>query len=256
MSRLRIATWNIAGGRKMRSQQVFDYEQKDLQYFADQLKALNLDIICLQECEYNDNDHIAETLADMVGMPHVFETRMHESHITPDNMITSVILSREPLRNTRAIQQPYPTFEVTLPNGQPAKKHIKYLQVAEHDGLCIANTQTQPLQFLGTSYESERGRPFAKQLSELFIRELKRPLVFVGDFCADLYTVHVSNIYREACDALRLNDVLPPGQTKPGNKGRADAIFITPELKNIESHIVETETDHFLCWAEVEYAKE
>jgi exonuclease III len=255
MSRLRIATWNIAGGRKMRSQEVFDYEDRDLEYFADQFKALNLDIICIQECEYLETDHIAEKLAKLLGIPCVFETLMHQSHISPGYTISTVILSKSPLIKAQAIKQPYPDFEVTLPNGQPAQKHTKYLQVAEYDGLCVANTQTQPLEFLGTPYESERGRGFAKILSKLFIEELHRPLVFAGDFCADLHTTHVSKIYKEACESFELKDVLPPGQTKPNNKGRADAIFISPELKKIDSGIVQTETDHFLCWAEIEYAK-
>lgn len=255
MRSFRIATWNIAGARKVRSQQSFDYKERDLNYFADQLRAVRPDVVCLQEGEYADRDDIVKKLAEKIDMSCVFQTQMHVSHIDPGYKISEAILSREPFESQRATRQPYPDFDLRLPNGAPAKRHIKYLQVVELRGLSIANVQTQPLEFLGTPYESERGRSYARQLSGFFVKKLKRPLVFAGDFCADLHTKHVFDIYREACDALELSDSLPPGQTKPNNSGRADAIFISPELRKVDSGIVKTQTDHYLCWAEVQYTE-
>lgn len=249
---MKIATWNIAGGHTAKSSKAFDYSTRNLNYFANQLAALNPDVLCLQEAEYelSGSLSLANYFAEQLNMPFVFETRMHASHITPGCGIALAILSKEPFDTKRSVVQPYPSFPLYLPNGKPAAKHIKHLQIAEIHGIQIANTHTQPLELLGTPYASEKGRAFADELCDLFIRELRPPLVFAGDFCADLHG-SVTEIYQKMCDALSLTDVLPPGQTKPNNTGRPDAILTSPELTAQASGIIQTETDHFLCWADI-----
>ena len=254
MNRLRIATWNIAGGRKARSAQRFDYHGRDLGYFAEQLRAIAADVVCLQEVEYAAGEDFAAQLADSAGLPHVFQTPMHASHIDTNYDLAQVMLSRRPLAKQRAVPQPYPAFPLHRPNGEPAQRFVKYLQVAELDGVQIGNVQTQPLEFLGTPYESENGRRYAAEVGDMFIRELCPPVLLAGDFCADLHTRHVVDIYGPACAALLLHDALPPGYTKPYGAGRPDALFASPEFRVIDSAIVPTETGHFLCWAELAYA--
>jgi len=251
---LRIATWNIAGGRKARSAQRFDYRERDLSYFAEQLRAIDVNVVCLQEVEYAKGEDFAAQLAGEVGLPYIFQTPMHPSHIDAKYEIAQVMLSRQSFSAQRAVAQPYPTFPLHLPSGAPAQRFVKHLQIAEIGGVQIGNVQTQPLEFLGTPYESERGRRYAAEVSEMFVRELRRPVLLVGDFCADFRTRHVADIFGSACGALALSDALPLGHTKPHAAGRPDAIFASPEFAVVDSAIVPTETDHFLCWAELAYA--
>ena len=54
-----IATWNIAGGRPIRTDGLFDYADEDINYFADELRKINPDVICLQETHMNDERSVA-----------------------------------------------------------------------------------------------------------------------------------------------------------------------------------------------------
>ena len=251
---MRIATWNIAAGHKLQSSTPLAYAEQDLSYFIDQLRRIDCDVICLQEAENRPDTgySMAKDIADQLGIDYIFETLTHPSHIRKNALLSLAIISKNPLTETIATPQPYPSFPLTLPDGNPAKKHVKYLQHAKIDGIMVANVHTQPLEFLGTPYESDLGKEYAEELNQLFIRELQRPLIFTGDFCADLHTSHVANIYTRTCETLQLTDILPPGQTKPFNKGRSDAIFVSPELTTTDSSITETMTDHFLCWATIQ----
>lgn len=248
---MKVATWNIAGGRKINSKDHFDYQKSDLTYFIDRLRDIDADVVCLQEVEFDANNSGANIIATALEMPYIFETKMHVSHIDPSKHISIAILSKNKPDKTFAVQQPYPDFPLFLPNGDPAKVHLKYLQYIELNGVQIANTHTQPLEFLGTPYQSLQGKKYADTLSELFIESLNTPLVFAGDFNADKSTKHVSEIFDKACTHLGLSDVLPDGNTKPFNKGRPDALFISTGLSHNQSAIVQTETDHFLCWADI-----
>ena len=55
---------------------------------------------------------------------------------------------------------------------------------------------------------------------------------------------------------LNLINALPDEGTRPskdGSKKKSDFIFYSSEFKLINSGIIETNTDHYLCWAEFEY---
>jgi exonuclease III len=71
---LRIATWNIAGCRKISSVRRFDYGAKDPAYFASQLATLEPDIVCLQEAETFADRSDAVELAERLGLPVVCES--------------------------------------------------------------------------------------------------------------------------------------------------------------------------------------
>lgn len=250
MKRLRVATWNIAGGRKMRSLAQFDYEGTNLDYFAEQLRRLDLDIVCLQESECNKHESVAKALAEKVRMPHVFETAMHPSHVDDSYSLSLAILSKRPLQNQRAVKQPYPSFDLHLPNGRPAKRTVKDVQIAQtQDELYIANTQTQPLEYLGHPYESDLGKRYATDLADLFIQTVRTPLIFAGDFS----TPNPTQTFASLCEAHNLTDALPFKPTKPHGSGHLDCIFVSPQFTIKSSDVLQTETDHFLCWAELDY---
>lgn len=234
----------------MRSLKTFDYNKPELAYFADALRGLRLDVICLQESECTDQDSIAKDLAAMLGMEHVFETPMHPSHIDAKRSLSLAMLSKLPLKNTRTAKQPYPSFDLWLPNGAPAKRTVKDVQTAEtQDGLHIANTQTQPLEYLGTPYESQRGQSYAAELADMFIKTVSQPLIFAGDFS----TSHPAKVFASLCKAHALSDALPFEPTKPHGKGHLDCIFTSPTFTITSSAVVTTETDHFLGWVELQY---
>lgn len=245
---MRIATWNIGGGHKIKSLKTFDYEAEiNIDYFVDELKKLQLDIVCLQESQCNDGYSVAKVIADKLGMPHVYETPMHPSHVDTGYELSLAILSTKPFDNKQSYVQPYPSFDLFLPNGKPAGRYDNYIQVVELEGLQVAHTMNQPLEFLGHPYEDEYGKTYAKELCDMFNETLQRPLVFVGDF----NTPNPAVTFKATCDHLSLKDALPAEATKPHGEGHLDCIFYSSELNANAAAVLQTETDHYLCWAEV-----
>ena len=245
---MRIATWNIGGGHKIKSLATFDYKENiNTEYFISELKKYDLDVICLQESQHSANKSVAQMLADGLKMPHVFEVPMHPSHIDQGFSLSLAIISRQPFTSTKSFRQPYPAFELFLPNGQPAGQYDKYVQAVELDGIQIANTMTQPLEFLGHPYADEFGAQYAKELSNMFVKTLRRPLIFAGDF----NTPDPSTTFADATKHLELADALPNKNTKPHGGGHLDCIFHSKDFTVIQSEIVSTESDHFLCWTEL-----
>jgi hypothetical protein len=138
-----------------------------------------------------------------------------------------------------------------LPDGRKADQHDKYLQIAWRGALCIATAQTQPLEYLGQPYSSDGGGGYARKLTELFVQKLGSPLVFAGDFCTDNGAANPAVPFADMCDRLDITDALPACPTRFDGVNHPDAIFVSRDLPVIDGGIVVTETDHFLCWAEI-----
>jgi endonuclease/exonuclease/phosphatase family metal-dependent hydrolase len=127
-----IATWNIAGGRPTLSDERFDYDAEDLSYFAEELKMINPDIVALQESHKSDTRSVASELAGKIGLNVCIDEAISPSHIDPEYQLSLAVLSK--LGSVHAedgLRFPYPKFPLTLPNGQPAKRHDKGMQMIE-----------------------------------------------------------------------------------------------------------------------------
>jgi endonuclease/exonuclease/phosphatase family metal-dependent hydrolase len=244
---MKIVTWNIAEARRSRSHAQFDYDTEDVDYFVSQLRAVLPDIVCLQE-SYRDQKHsLSLEIAQALGFDHCFETPTHSSHINPEHTSTLAILSRETFHGARTLVQPYPACDLKLPNGQPARKIDEYVQIVAFDGFYIANTKTQPMEFLGHAYETPAGQIYAAGLSKMFAQSLPTPLILAGDF----NTPDPSTVFAAMCEELQLKDVLPAVPTKPNYHGHLDCIFASSSFEVSSASVVPTESDHFLGWAEI-----
>ncbi len=73
LDRLKVLTWNIGGAHTVNSSAVFDYDKENLSYFVEAIKAVNPDVICIQESHTNDSDVLANRLAQELGLAYVFD---------------------------------------------------------------------------------------------------------------------------------------------------------------------------------------
>jgi len=92
---IRIATWNIAGGRPVKSLESYDYHEEDLEYFADELAKVEADIVCLQEAHTQGRQAVAEKIAGRLGLAHVFNAPLSPSHIEEGWQLGLAMLCRQ-----------------------------------------------------------------------------------------------------------------------------------------------------------------
>lgn len=250
---LRVATWNIAGARKMRSLDTFDYESQDTDYFADKLAELSPDVVCLQESHTSDKEIIAQAIAEKLGMTFVHNDVVSPSHIDSNYRLGNAIISRLPLVHKTDATYPYPDFANYFADGRPSVPHDKMIQIFEWAGVTIANTQMLPLTIFGHSYDRGEGRQLARQIEKILIKNLRAPLVLCGDLNHD----QPAEIYPDLFSSLSLREALPDEMTRPNKenvKKTPDHILVTPECRIVDAKIVPVQADHFLGFADIRVA--
>ncbi len=224
---MRIATWNINGGHGLVSTNPRKYvDTENLDYFLEHLTTLDADILCLQEVHTNPNSSQTKLIAEALGYHYTFETVASASHIDPSYQLANAILSKQPFKTTKAVRLPQPEFLLELPllsNGQRAEIHDKYLQITEFETFTLANVHTLPLHVLGSSYDSENGKHFAREVEKVFLEHLTSPLIFCGDFNYQ----NVTSLYPRLFDKLSLVDALPSQPSLPNFDGRIDYILVS-----------------------------
>ncbi len=244
---LTIATWNIAGARPIRSSDVFDYEGEDVGYFVEKLKTINPDIVCLQETHMNATRSVAKEIAEKLGGYSYYETAMSPSHVDEEYELGNAILAKENALSNKSFIFPYPSFELYLPGNKPAARHDKRFQLNYFNFGLVVNLQMLPLKFLGTPYDSVSGKEFASNMEDVLIDHLEKPLLFCGDF----NTENAPTLYERLLKRMGMKNALPNIPTRPNGK-RSDYIFYSDNFRLVDSSIIETNTDHYLCWARFE----
>ncbi len=245
-----VATWNIAGARKIRgADKHFDYADEDVTYFADCLRKISPDIIYLQESHTNDKRVIAREIAEALDMKYVYDAVASPSHIDPQYQLSNAIISRFPLEHVRDVTYPYPDFGYTFADGRPAKRHDKMMQIYEWNGIQIINTQLPPLHIFGKEYISGEGARLAAQIERLWRENLRQaPFIFGGDFnlsnLADTFPTF--EMEYEFCEPLP--DV-PTRPDLPSVMSQSDHILTSPNIDFDDAEVIATQTDHYLCYA-------
>lgn len=243
-----IVTWNIAGGHTIHDEeQQFAYNPEDIEYFIRELKDLSPDVICLQETHINSKRSIANEIANEIGDLFCFEQNNSPSHIDPEYRLGNAVLSKYPFKKKDNFTLPHPTFPLTL-NGKdvssPAMRHDKGFQVVEFDFSTLVNIQMLPLAFLGTPYDADNGKSFAKEMED----DMNLECGSAGIICGDFNYRAASDLYKNLLSDME--DTLPGAPTRPGEK-KTDYIFCRNEFTVLDSGIINTKTDHYLCWTKI-----
>ncbi|MDQ3099297.1 MAG: endonuclease/exonuclease/phosphatase family protein [bacterium] len=249
---VKIISWNIAGGRKVKSGAMFDYESENLEYFANEIKKLDPDIVCLQENLLNKKRSVGKDISHLINVTNIYDTSANHiaNHIDPEYELGMTILSKDPFENAKSTFYPNPSFPLLWKDGSEAAIHNKFMQEVAYNSITIINTQMLPIRIWGYNYSEEPGKSFSDAIQETF-KLSKLPLLFCGDF----NTNDPQELYNHTFDKLGLKDALNSDETRPGTTeqfNKPDHIFYSPEFKLIKSEIVKTQTDHYLCFAEFE----
>jgi endonuclease/exonuclease/phosphatase family metal-dependent hydrolase len=235
----------------MKSFDRFDYSDEDTIYFADCLKGINPDIVCLQEVHSNAEYSTASDIARQLGFLYVYDIQASPSHIDSSFNLGNAILSKYELSFVGNVQYPYPEFDLFFKDGRPAAVHHKMVQIYMLDDTMIANTQMLPLGVFGENYSVGNGAGLARQIDNVLYEKLSTPIVFCGDFNFNT----PKDIYPNTYKKLKLIEGLPETLTRPnaaGLKLNPDHIFISNDINVTSSDVITVQADHYLCYVDIE----
>ncbi|WP_280234557.1 GntR family transcriptional regulator, partial [Nocardia cyriacigeorgica] len=266
---LRVATWNIAGGRVMRSSDdhavssddhaapedgnspfpLEQYDHIDVAYFAEQIRQADLDVVAIQESEAGAGGTTAQELAALLGYPYVYETVMCPSHMDPSQtkMLSLAVISRIPIDAAEGHLLPVTTLELRI-GGRPVAPHDRFAQVVEIGGVTIINTHPTPLGVFGYNYEHGDGAVHAEEIGQMLRALATGPVVIASD----LNTDRPQTAYGAIFDEIGLSPVIAAdARTVPIWDGAPDLILASREFDIAESSITQTNTDHWLVHADL-----
>jgi endonuclease/exonuclease/phosphatase family metal-dependent hydrolase len=249
---LKVVSWNIAGGHPMASLDHLDYGPEDLDYFVEEIRKFEPDILCLQEAHtpLSGGASNAEQIAKALGMLCVLNEPANISHIDTEYDIGVALISKIPFKNSKTTFLPNPHIESVWEDGRLAYTHEKNLQVVDFEDFSVANNQMLPITLFGHKYDDEsRGGELAGEINAVMTDFIpSAPLIWCGDFnFSDPLKVYPYMQERELVDALPDEGTRP---AKDGSKKRPDHIFYTSEFKVVQTIVKKTNTDHYLCFAE------
>ncbi|WP_203984317.1 endonuclease/exonuclease/phosphatase family protein [Sphaerisporangium rufum] len=276
---IEVSTWNIGGGRTIRSTGRFDYVPgENLTPFAEALAGgphatppgsrgtpaggRAARVVILQESHVSRDGSgasIAEKLGTVLGLPHVAETRMCPSHIDPASDFALAVLADGPVTGHTVHKLPDPDFPLRINGaGDPVVPLNRSLQVAElaagpgQGRVFVGNTHTCPLDYLGHpgGYESGPGVGHARDIERLLLEALPRdrPLLLAGDYNTD----DLLRVYPELAKALHLREALEVPATVPWG-GTPDHLLYSPAFRVREVAVTVPPTDHYLSRVTLHY---
>ncbi|MCA9838638.1 MAG: endonuclease/exonuclease/phosphatase family protein [Trueperaceae bacterium] len=248
---MRLISWNINGGFPLAGLEPVTYTPEEkLDYFITLLLEQSPDIVCLQEVHINEVRSQAEEIARALGLAQQFVTIASPSHVDPSYQLANAVLSRYPFELKAEICHPKPRFELNLPllpDGTYPKVHDKVTQVFKFETFTLANTHLIPLEFFGASYESPKGKAFARELELLWLEHLSEPLLFCGDFNLSA----VLRTFPELISRFELQDVLPQESSSIFNPERIDFILASSQFHVAKAELMHVNCDHALCLLDI-----
>ncbi|WP_228001938.1 endonuclease/exonuclease/phosphatase family protein [Nocardia australiensis] len=243
---LRVASWNIAGARPVRSKTAFDYGQVDLDYFAKVLRRMDADVVYIQESEVGLFGSTATALAERAGYPHVFETKMCPSHMDTSKTLSIAVLSRLPIEAAHTKLLPVPLTKLKF-NGRPTVPFERQAQAVEIAGVTHLTTHPSPYEFLQASYAHGEGVGDALANGRTMRSMVEgRPAILGGDF----NTPEPGKVYGDIVDDLGVRMALPPGTKTVPWPGAPDQVGATSEFSVVASGVGRVQSDHFPVWAD------
>lgn len=245
---MRVATWNIGGGF-ISSDQKHEYDFEDIKYFIKELKAVNPDIICFQEIHVSDKNDQPKIIADSLGFQHVATHSIADSHLKDNEKLSISIISRFPIISSKFNILPNPNLEFIW-KGKKAFSHDKgFLEsIIDYKGtnIRILSGHMVPFRNFGKNFLDDEFKEIRNQIEKIILDE-KMPKII----CADMnFDEKIDNLIPNVFEN-NFKSILKDNPTTP--KGRKyDKIIVSKEWESTNSDIIESKTDHFLCFADIE----
>ncbi|MBI2410664.1 MAG: endonuclease/exonuclease/phosphatase family protein [Candidatus Kerfeldbacteria bacterium] len=247
---MKIATWNIGSGFISRDQKKFDHQ--DLNYFIEELRKQNADVICLQEVN-TPAEHPKQTqshdIADALGFSHIAAQVMHPNHLQPGNELSVAVLSRFPVLSTEYVTVPNPGIFATGSNGArwiSFDKGFLFCDInMEGKTVRVASGHMLPFHKFKRNFLENEFTHIRTAIAEIIFEHSTLPLVIGADMnFADVHAL-VPQLFESGFTDLFQTDTTP-------DYGQCDHLIVSKEWKAQSWQVIPGNADHYLCIAEIQ----
>lgn len=241
---VQMVTWNIGGGF-VSTDDHGSYKTPDIAYFADILKEISPDIVCLQEAHVSRMLDQPAWLADKLGLYSVAHA-YDDSHLQPGCGLAAAILSRWAPTQSEFLTLPNPRLKL-LWRGAEVISHDKGFLLArvtvEGNNVCVASGHMLPFHRFGRRLDDPMFKAVRARMESLFLQQVTDALIGADMNCADL-SVGLSSLMRNYAG-------VPFTSTRPD--GRVTDHVLYPKTWRLvcSRAALPTRADHHLCVAEL-----
>lgn len=253
---MRIASWNIAGGRTYLGHHPealpYGYGKENLPYFTENIKRARPDVMVLQEVHTpkNTEPSQADTIATGLGF-HASRTIPYDtSHIQSDQMLSLATVSTSSLQEGYFHPLPQLDLRVIRPNGEvwtpfnPTGFHV--IEV-EHEGqkVQVVNTHLHPFHYFERDFSEPEFEGYRKAISDFLLGIADKPTIIAGDFnYANLHT-----LFPDVFEQGGFTDAFSRSTTP--EKGQQDHILFSHHFQLDTVDVQRGSADHYLCIADL-----
>jgi len=245
---MRIATWNIGGGF-IESKQKYEYDFENINYFIDELKKINPDIVCFQEIHISKKNDQPKIIAEHLNFQHITTHSIADSHLKDDEKLSISIISKFPIISSKFNLLPNPNLQFIW-KGKKAFSHDKGFLETSIDykwaTIRVLSGHMVPFRKFGKDFMDKEFENIRDQV-EIIILNQRIPEII----CADMnFDWEIEKLIPNVFDS-GFKFILEDKPTTPKWK-TYDKIIISKEWKSTNSKIINGKADHFLCFADVE----
>ncbi len=243
---VRLVSWNIGGGFISTDDHEF-YKTPDIVYFADALKEVAPDIVCLQEAHVSGLLDQPAWIADRLGLYSVSHT-YDDSHLHPGCGLVAAILSRWALTLPEFVTLPNPRLKLVW-RGEEVISHDKGFLLAgvemEDRDVRVASGHMLPFHRFGRRLEDPLFSSVRGRMESLFLKQQTDVLIGADMNCADL---------SKGLEAMMQHySGVPFPSTRPDGRV-TDHVLFPKTWRLVRGCVIPTRADHHLCVAELEPA--
>ena len=245
---MRIATWNIGGGF-ISSYQKQEYDLENIDYFIDELKHINPDIVCFQEIHVSEKKDQPNIIAGALGFKFVKTESIADSHLKDGEKLSISIISRFPIISSKFNKLPNPNLQFIW-RGKRAFSHDKGFLDAiinyNNISIRVLSGHMVPFREFGRDFLDDEFKGIRVRIEKIILDE-KMPKII----CADMnFDGDISRLMPNVFDN-KFKSILSDKPTTPEDR-KYDKIIISKEWGSANSYIKEGKADHFLCLADIE----
>jgi len=179
---MRVATWNIGGGF-IESKQKHEYDFENINYFTEELKSINPDVVCLQESHISEKNNQSKIIADGLGFKHLVTYPIANSHLKDGEKISISIISKFPIISSKFNMLSNPNLQFVW-RDKKAYSHDKGFAeaVINYKGIHvkILSGHMVPFRRFARSFLDNEFEEIRKQIEKIILHE-KIPKIICAD---------------------------------------------------------------------------
>jgi endonuclease/exonuclease/phosphatase family metal-dependent hydrolase len=246
---MNIATWNIWWWFISKNNNL-DFDKENLDYFIEEIRWKNLDIIWLQEIHNSNWNNQTKIIAQLLWFKYFKIKEIADSHIKDWEKLCISIISNHPINSFKFHKLINPLIE-TIYHWKKILSHDKWFLEVEIkynnlNKIRILSGHMVPFHNFWKNFLDNEFINIRKQIEKIILNS-NIPTIVLADMNFENIDKLIPSIFnRWFTSLLDLNEYTTPKDKK------IDKIIISKDFNCKKTSIIKWRADHFLCLSDIE----